>query len=461
MNRLPIRLRLTIAFAFATAAVLTLAGIFVYVSVSHKLNDSVDETLMSRTDTLIATVADTPVSKIELGTSEDPEDSFSQIIGTDGSLVDSTSPSLAEPVLDTSEPATVEGGVTGFEVGGLPGVDGNARLLARPAEHGGKSFVVVAGAATQDRDETLSGLVTTFLIAAPLALLLAGLAGYGLATVAMRPVERMRRQAGQITLDRSGERLPLPSSRDEIQRLGQTLNHMLDRIEDSLDRERTFVADASHELRTPLAIVRGELELGLRPDRDLAAARAAMSSSQAEVKRLQSLTEDLLALARSDQGRLAIDRTTVSVPNLLERIRSRFVPLAGDQGRHLAIVTRTLEKVSLDQPRIEMALGNLLENALRHGEGEVILAGQIEGEAVVFEVTDEGQGFPTDFADQAFERFSRADSGRTTTSYGLGLAIVKAAAEAHGGTVTIEPWPSGTKIRMRIPRDPVGTLPQV
>ncbi|MBK5231867.1 MAG: HAMP domain-containing protein [Thermoleophilia bacterium] len=414
---------------------------------------------MGRTDVLIAKVADTPASKIELGSSEDPEDSFSQIIRADGSLVDSTSPSLTEPVLGAHALATVEDGETGFDIGELPGVDGDARLLARPAEHGGESFVAVAGAATQDRDETLAGLVRTFLIAAPLALLLASLAGYGLATVAMRPVERMRRQAGQITLDRSGERLPLPASRDEIHRLGETLNDMLDRIEDSLDRERSFVADASHELRTPLAIVRGELELGLRPDRDLTAARAAMLSSQEEVIRLQNLTEDLLALARSDDAHLAIDRTEVSVPVLLDQVRSRFEPLAGEEGRRLTIVARTLESIYLDQSQIKLALGNLVQNALRHGEGEVSLSGRVEGSVVIFEVTDEGDGFAAGFTEEAFERFARAEAGRTTRGYGLGLAIVKAVAEAHGGTVAIEPGTSGAKVAMRIPRDAAGNLP--
>lgn len=453
MNRLPIRFRLTIAFAFATAVVLALAGVFVYASVSHELNDSIDETLLSRTETLTKVVADTPASQIELGASEDPEDSFSQIIRSNGSLLDSTSPSLNEPVLDTAALEQVKDGETGFDVGELPGVDGAARLLARPAERGSENLVVVVGAATEDRDNTLSGLIRTFLIAAPLALLLSSLAGYGLATVAMRPVERMRQQAGQITLERSGERLPLPASRDEIHRLGETLNGMLDRIEESLDRERSFVADASHELRTPLAIVRSELELGLRPDRDLAAARAAMVSSQEEVVRLETLAEDLLALARSDDRRLTIDRTEVSIPDLLESLRTRFELLAEGEDRHLEVLAADPPIAWLDRSRVERALGNLIENALRHGDGEVTVSSRVEGGTVLLEVTDEGTGFPEDFGDEAFERFARASSGRTTPGHGLGLAIVKAVAEAHGGTVSVEPNASGAKVVMRIPDD--------
>lgn len=436
---------------------LALAATFVYLRVSQELNDSIDETLSNRTDVLIGELASTSASEVELGMGEDPEDNFSQIIRSDGLVVDSTSPSLTESVLDPNSLASVSDGEVGFDVGQLPGVDGDARLLARPAEGGEERFVVVAGAATQDRDETLAGLVTTFLIAAPLALLIASAAGYALASVAMRPVERMRRQAGAITLERSGERLPLPTSRDEIHRLGRTLNEMLSRIEDSLDRERSFVADASHELRTPLAVLRSELELGLRPDRDLTEARVAMISAQEEVDRLQRLTDDLLALARSDDARLPIDRTATSVPELLEAIRARFAPRAEAAGRGLTIGAATPATAELDLLRVEGALGNLVENALRHGKGEIAVASRSEDTAVVFEVSDEGSGFPEDFAGVAFDRFARAEGGRTTPGHGLGLAIVKAVAEAHGGTAAIDSTAFGAKVVMRIPQEPDGS----
>lgn len=451
MSRLPIRLKLTIAFAFATAAVLVLAGVFVYVSVSDQLNDSIDETLLSRTKALAAEVAGTPTARIELGSAEDPEDSFSQVIRADGSLVDSTSPSLGKPVLDQAALARADSVEAGSDVGELPGVDGNARLFARPAARGDEDFVVVAGVATQDRDSTLSGLSQTFLITAPLALLLASLAGYGLAGVAMRPVERMRRQAGRITLERSGERLPLPASRDEIHRLGETLNQMLDRIESSVERERTFVADASHELRTPLAIVRAELELGMRPDRDLDAAREAMLSAQEEVIRLQALTGDLLALARSDGGGLVTDRTAVSIPDLLTRVRDRFAAAAEAEGRRLIARQGDPAIARIDEAGIESALTNLVENALRHGAGKITLSSRTDDDALVFEVSDEGAGFPDGFADLAFERFARGESGRTTQGHGLGLAIVKAVACGHGGTVSIPAGTGRTTVVLRIP----------
>lgn len=431
---------------------LALAGTFVYLRVSQELSDSIDEGLASRTDELAGVLRETRPSEIELGSSEDPEDTFSQIVRANGSLIDSTSPALGESVLNPSELGSLRDTEVGLDVGPLPGVDGDVRLLAHLTEIGAARFAVIAGAATQDRDETLAGLVTTFAIAAPLALLIASATGYALATVAMRPVERMRRQAGAITLNQGGERLALPASRDEINRLGRTLNEMLARIESSLDRERSFVADASHELRTPLAVLRGELELGLHPDRSLAEARAAMISAQEEVARLQGLTDDLLALARSDDLTLPIERTVVAIPALLESIGGRFRPRARAQGREVVVGTASPATAQIDLARIEGALGNLVENSLRHGDGEVTISSRADGTMVVFEVADEGDGFPDGFAAQAFERFARAETGRTTSGSGLGLAIVQAVAKAHGGTASIEPSQSGSKVIVRVPQ---------
>ena len=143
------------------------------------------------------------------------------------------------------------------------------------------------------------------LIAGPIALLLATLAGYGLAGLALRPVESMRRRAAAISAERPGERLPVPQTGDEVERLGETLNEMLARLEAALLREREFVADAGHELRTPLALLRTELELALRHGEGVDELRQALRRSSEEVDRLAQLAEDLLLIARADQGQLA------------------------------------------------------------------------------------------------------------------------------------------------------------
>ena len=310
----------------------------------------------------------------------------------------------------------------------------------------------MVGASTDDRKEALAGLVNSFLVGGPLALLLASGLGYVLAGRAMAPVAAMRRRAAEITLERSGERLPLPRAEDEIHQLGETLNTMLDRIEASLERERVFVADASHELRTPLAILRTELELAERQERSREELRAAIGSAAEEVERLSQLAEDLLVIARSDQGQLAIKLEGTDLRTLLERVRDRFERRAEESGRRITVDAPDKARVQLDPLRIEQAVGNLIDNALRHGRGTIELHGALNGGRAVLEVSDEGSGFPAGFESKAFERFSRADGGRTGGGAGLGLAIARAIATAHGGSAEVtDNGDARTTVRISVP----------
>ena len=178
--------------------------------------------------------------------------------------------------------------------------------------------------ATEERDETLATLLTLLLVVGPIALLLASFAGYWLAGAALRPVEAMRRGAAEISASTSGHRLPLPPASDEVRRLGETLNAMLARLDDGLERERRFVADAGHELRTPLAALRSELELALRQPRASQELVAALHSAAEEVERLVRLAENLLVLSRDGESGPPLQRTRVEVSDLLETVAGRF-----------------------------------------------------------------------------------------------------------------------------------------
>jgi signal transduction histidine kinase len=212
---------------------------------------------------------------------------------------------------------------------------------------------------------------------------------------------------------------------------------MLDRIEASLQRQRVFVADASHELRTPLAALRAELELADRSGRTPEELRAAVRSASEEVDRLSRLAEDLLVVARFDQGRLPIARERVDVGAVLGRVGGRFGRRASDGGREIVVDAPVRLEAEIDVLRIEQALGNLIDNALRHGAGDVRLSARRDDGSVLLEVSDDGPGFPEGFEGEAFERFTRADDGRTGGGAGLGLAIVEAIATAHGGRVSV------------------------
>ena len=419
---------------------LALVGLFVYLQLQRDLTDTLETGLTARADDLAALVASSGDEAPTLDTRRvgDSEDSFSQILTPEGELVASNLEPGLGPTLDSAELEIATARAIFVNLPSFAGVEGgDAQVLARPASSAAGEFVVVAGVSTEDRRETLAGIVRAFLIGSPLALLLASGLGYLLATRALKPVDAMRRRAGAITLERSGERLPLPRAEDEIHELGKTLNAMLDRIEASLERERVFVADASHELRTPLAILRAELELAERPGRSLGELQSAVGSAGEEVERLSQLAEDLLVIARSDQGKLRIARESIDVGALLERVQHRFARRAQERGRQVVVDAPAGMRSELDPLRVEQAVGNLTDNALRHGRGDVRLAAHRENGFAVVEVSDHGPGFPAEFESQAFERFTRADAGRTGGGAGLGLAITRAIAEAHGGEVMI------------------------
>jgi len=301
--------------------------------------------------------------------------------------------------------------------------------------------------AQDDRDDVLTGLITTFLVAGPVAVLLASMLGYLLAGVALKPVEAMRARAAEVSLAAGGERLPLPAARDEIRRLGETLNDMLDRLTRSFERERRFVADASHELRTPVAVLKTELEGALRAGEHAPEARAALVAAVEECDHLAQLAEDLLVLARAGEGRLPVRPEPLAVAALLEGVRDRFTDRARQRGREIRVAAAGNLEVTADPLRLRQALGNLVDNALRHGEGTITLTGRTADGGVALEVGDEGPGFGDDVAGRAFERFARGDAARTRGGTGLGLAIVRAIAEAHGGSASL----AGSGVRVWLP----------
>ncbi|HSJ16769.1 MAG TPA: ATP-binding protein [Solirubrobacterales bacterium] len=451
LDRLSIRARLTVAFAAALLLVLVLAGLFVYLRVSNGLTEALDDGLEARVhdvEELLARPGERPPTLA--GGLFEGEEGFAQILTPDGEVVASTLQRGAGAAIDGDEIRKAADGPVLIERD-VAGLDAEARVLAEPATTAEGSFVVVAGASTGDRDEALAGIAAAFAIGAPLALLIASGLGYVLASRSLAPVESMRRRAAEITLERSGERLPLSRADDEIHRLAETLNRMLDRIEASLERQRVFVADASHELRTPLAVLRAELELAERSGRTRDELEMALRSAAEEVERLSRLAEDLLVVARSDQGRLPLKRERVDVGTLLSRVGERFGRRAAEDGRGIAVNVPGRLDAELDVLRIEQAVGNLVDNALRHGSGNVRLAARRDDGAVVVEVTDAGEGFPAGFEETAFERFTRADHGRSGGGAGLGLAIVQAIAAAHGGRATIAVGERSTVVCLSIP----------
>jgi two-component system OmpR family sensor kinase len=237
----------------------------------------------------------------------------------------------------------------------------------------------------------------------------------------------------------------VPGTSDEIEALGHTFNELLGRLDAALGRERRLLSDASHELRTPLSVLRTEVQLALRGERDARELRGALESVGHETERLSRLAEDLLVLARSDQGRLPIRGEPLDAHELLEAAARRAQAAASAAGRSVVVEHQGEEgAVALADPdRAAQAHDNLVANALAYGRGEVRLsAREVEGQ-VELHVADQGDGFPPELLERAFDRFSRGDPGRTGEGTGLGLAIVDAIARAHGGRAGAHNRPGG------------------
>jgi two-component system, OmpR family, sensor kinase len=421
------------------ALVLVAVGLFVYSRVGSDLDSALDTSLRTRADD-VAAIAD----RSFLGVGDDArlvesDESLTQILALDGN-VDYSSPGAGrEPLLDRDERARARREPLFVDRDSVAGFDEQVRLFARPAGN----VIVVVGATREDRAEALASLGSVLLVGGPIALLLAALAAYWVATAALRPVAAMRGEAAEISRLGSGRRLPVPAGGDELSELGGTLNEMLDRLERSAERERGFVSSASHELRMPLALLRAELELALREGRSAEELRAALASAVEESDRLEQLAEDLLVLARADEGRLPVCSERLDVAELLATTKRRFDVRAAESGRQLRVEGSDSLTVSADRLRAEQALANLVDNALRHGDGTVELVAEQAGDGVRLHVLDRGPGFDPALNGHAFERFTRGDRARSRGGTGLGLAIVDAIARSHGRNAGASPREGG------------------
>jgi signal transduction histidine kinase len=369
-------------------------------------------------------------------------ESFAQLLDRTGRVVDATVPLGRSPLLMPVELRAALHLPVYADRSEVVGLNEPARLLATPVKRG----VLVVGATLQNRAETLSSFRYELFVAGPVALLIASLLGYLLAGLSLRQVESMRRRATSISAETPGQRLPVPHTGDEVQRLAETLNDMLGRLEGALELERRFVADAGHELRTPLALLRTELELALRQASSPDELRSSVERAVREVDRLSLLADDLLLIAQSDGGALPLRLETVDVDGLFASLLNRF-----GSGSRLVGKPASGLAVRGDRVRLEQALGNLVDNALRHGGGRVQLNAAASDGFVELHVRDEGPGFPLEFLESAFERFTTADAARGGGA-GLGLSIVSVIAVAHGGTARAEnASPHGADVWVELP----------
>jgi signal transduction histidine kinase len=442
----PIVTRLVLRVAATMTVVLLVAGAFVYWRVEYALNRQLNQDL----DAYHAVVT-RDLSTGETPPSDTPGLSY-QLYDDRGRVLDGDAKGRLVGV-ETVTQAGSGGGVR-VDIGSmLPPSDRPLRLITTRVATPHGPVVVASAISRRKHDEALRELLLQLVIADLATLVAASLVGYGVARSALTPVERYRLAAERAD---GAPVLPVEDGKDdEITRLGHTFNALLARIAETNERERQFLADTSHELRSPLSLMRAELEMALLRPRPQAETNAALESLQDQVERLIALSNELLDLEEVRAGDV-MDGEQVDLGELIAGLAERYEAQAAEEGRHIKTVpgngTTTADApgpvlIEGNQHWIDVALGNLVSNALRYGEGTItVRATQADGR-VQLSVSDEGSGFPAAFVERAFDRFSRAESSRTSGGTGLGLSLVQAVAEAHGGTAAI----TGNRVTLDLP----------
>jgi len=335
--------------------------------------------------------------------------------------------------------------------------DDAVRLLTFPVvrRDGRVAEIVQVGISLNRARAAMRRYIETLVILIPLGVALAAVGGALIARAALRPVDEMARTARRITAEDLGQRVARRGTGDELDRLADTLNDMLARLDRTFATMRRFAADAAHELRTPLTALKGGIEVALRSVRSPEEYRAVLVSSLEEVDRLVRLAEDLLLLSRATAGPEQ-PRQPVELEPLLLDVLDIGVRLAHDTGVSLRINDTVPCVVPGDPLALRRALLNLLENAIKYtpAGGKVELSLRTADKQALVTVADTGIGIALEQTTRIFEPFVRLDDARSreTGGTGLGLSIARAIVLVHGGTLTVESQPGvGSRFTIRLP----------
>ncbi|MDH3425821.1 MAG: HAMP domain-containing histidine kinase [Acidimicrobiia bacterium] len=433
-----VRARTTMVAAAVVTVALVVASVALVVLTRRSLTESAENKAIARAQA-IAELA-------SVGAASDPLPGaagvFAQLLDANGDVLAATADLIGQSAL--------------VDVAVGPGLEELVRIGELGNDHSGQDidlvgddgpFVVsvvgttgpdgpvraVAATSLDSVARTTSTLVPLLLVGIPLLAGLVALVAWRMVGRSFRPVEEMRAEAEQISLGDIDRRISIPGTDDEIKRLADTLNRMLERIEGSVTRQRRFVADASHELKSPVAAILTMAEVAEAHPNDIDTAPFA-GDVRIEAERLALLVDDLLTLARDDEGRSDLVLSEVDLAGIVHQELARVrTDLTVDTSGVTSAVA------PLDSLRMAQAIRNLLDNALRHAATTVWLATDKGPNGIVVTVADDGPGIPSEDRSRVFGRFERLDTARSRGhgGTGLGLAVVDSIAKSHGGSVTI------------------------
>ncbi|HEY0486855.1 MAG TPA: HAMP domain-containing sensor histidine kinase [Mycobacteriales bacterium] len=444
-RHLGIRLRSTLAAIAVVAVALAVGGIaFVYLY-ERALAANADADALGRARDVAGQIATGGLASLERPLPTGPGDqSLLQVVGPAGVVAASGSIAREPPM----SPLRAAPDQVLRENRRLAIADQDTfRITAVGVADHGTRYTVLAGQSLHTLSDSLGTLSTLLVAGYPVLLLVIGGATFWFVGRSLRPVEEIRRRVAGITARDLHARVPVPDTRDEVARLAETMNDMLDRLERSAADQRRFVADASHELRSPLSTVQAGVELMRASPEPPSDAELAMLHD--ETRRLARLIGELLLLARADERGLSPRYEDVDLDDLLDAERRR---LAQDE-RVTVSASIAAVRVRGDRHQLGQAVRNLADNAVRHASARVtLLLAERDGSAVI-DVGDDGPGIPPADRERIFGRFVRLDDSRHRSGggSGLGLAIVREIVLAHGGSVRVLPSGPGTTFRVTLP----------
>ena len=449
---LGIRTKLTFLYTFLLGICLIFFGFFLYFTLSRSLLDNTDARIKTIAETISKTALK-PSSALGIPKHFDiilerffgikTAGKFIQIMDGSGNTVyrSSSLEGFELPLSKETLANAIDGKMT-FETIRLAGGEKVRAVIYPVRERGDLISLVQIGTSLGTVQGTLKSLLYILYIGTSIALVLAGIIGWVLASRALKPVDEITQTARQIGAKSLDQRLVVQGPRDEIGRLVETFNEMISRLESSFNRTKQFTADASHELRTPLTILKGETEIALKTEKTVDGLKAVLKSNLEEINDLVDMVKKLLFLSREDAGIGDMPIENVELNTLLLEKYEQTKRLAEEKGVHMSLVKNDKVSVKGDPYRLRELLLNLIENAVKYtpAGGDVTLTLKESNGFAKVVVADTGIGISKEDCLHVFERFYRADKARVRSEggSGLGLNICKQIVEAHNGDIKLK-----------------------
>jgi heavy metal sensor kinase len=460
---LPIRWRLTIWYGVVLSLILIIfaSGIFIYFK--NSLQESIDAKIRSIGEVLSSSMTDAHNTSVfgnferylENVLGKKPKGKFIQIMDSSGRIGAKMSDIEGE-ALPTSFNA-LERAMRGeivYET--IERTKPRLRMITIPILENKKvTSVVQVGTSLEDFDETIRKLLLIMIISIPTSICVTIVVGYFMARKALRPVDQIRRAAVKISSSNLDEKIDITGRKDELSRLAETFNAMINRLKDAFQRINQFSIDVSHELKTPLTILKGETEVALRKEREKHDYQILLMSNLEEIDRMSCIIDDLLLLSKADTREIKLNVEEVALRDLIIDVCMDMKVVADKKS--VALEASELEDIRLkgDELKLRRMLLNIVENGIKysHVGGKVSVSSYVNNGYAKIDIKDNGIGISEEDIKYIFDRFYRADRSRKRESgSGLGLSISRWIAEAHKGGIEVKSQPvQGSMFTIKLP----------